>query len=298
MFIYLINISVCLNVLNQRAVAMFNSNDIKLEFIQSGQMALPRTMDGYIHRKATPELIVAQAYEGHYELSAGAEFAALRSGECFITRPDQPLEIWHYVDPDSGIFKSRWAHLKVSFIGGLDLFSLLELPLHPPESFSHSAGEILIKLIAMNAEDNLQSAVRRISLTFELLDLLIAISRPSPHFEIFIKNAEKLLPLLEFIHHNLAQPASVNVLAAKLNMSRAAFYAFFMKNIGIPPARYIEEQRMKAAAEKLRIPGKYSVNETAELLGFKNQFHFSKVFKRIYQMSPAQYRKSRTENMW
>ena len=64
--------------------------------------------------------------------------------------------------------------------------------------------------------------------------------------------------------------------------------ADFLEKTGQLPKNYIETLKMKKAAE-LYLP-EYSVIQTAHKLGYKDQYHFSRRFKKILGYSPSQIR--------
>jgi AraC-like DNA-binding protein len=59
------------------------------------------------------------------------------------------------------------------------------------------------------------------------------------------------------------------------------------------PYQYLLRLKMTHAAERLRAPDT-SVKQVADLLGFDDRFHFSRVFKRVIGVSPGQFARSHT----
>ncbi len=75
---------------------------------------------------------------------------------------------------------------------------------------------------------------------------------------------------------------------------RAAYSKFtvsrrFQQEVGLPPHVYLLQARIRKA-QKLLLEGK-SVIETAQMLGFHDQSHFTRFFKRFVGIPPAQYKK-------
>lgn len=58
----------------------------------------------------------------------------------------------------------------------------------------------------------------------------------------------------------------------------------------ISPAQYILSLRM-VNAQSLLENTDYKIGEIAEIVGYDNQLYFSRVFRKEYGVSPAQYRK-------
>jgi AraC-like DNA-binding protein len=61
------------------------------------------------------------------------------------------------------------------------------------------------------------------------------------------------------------------------------------------PYQFLLHLKMTHAAERLLAPDS-SVKQVADLLGFDDRFHFSRVFKRVIGISPGQY--ARENDRW
>lgn len=77
----------------------------------------------------------------------------------------------------------------------------------------------------------------------------------------------------------------ITALAKQTGYSASFIHHRFKKDFGMSPAKYIIGRKMKIARQKL-LEGK-SVSETASELGFYDQFHFSKAFKKHFGHSPS-----------
>ncbi len=63
----------------------------------------------------------------------------------------------------------------------------------------------------------------------------------------------------------------------------------YNRYFGMPPKRYIKFIKLKKGQTLLRIT-RLSVSEIAHILGYINVSKFSSEFKKIYNMTPSQYR--------
>jgi transcriptional regulator GlxA family with amidase domain len=79
---------------------------------------------------------------------------------------------------------------------------------------------------------------------------------------------------------------SVSALAKKCGVSARTLERYFLKDMGKCPKAWLSEQR-QLLASKLLLDGS-SVKETAACLGYKNQHHFSRDFKKQYGRPPSQ----------
>jgi AraC-like DNA-binding protein len=93
-----------------------------------------------------------------------------------------------------------------------------------------------------------------------------------------------------FITKNLRRLPSATRLPRTVNLSTSRFYELFKAQTGTCPASYIKNQRMSAAAKLLSASLK-SVKEIAAEVGFNDQSHFVRDFKRRYGMTPTTYRR-------
>ncbi len=101
------------------------------------------------------------------------------------------------------------------------------------------------------------------------------------------KNAlARLQPSLIYIGEHIHEPISIHELADSVRLSEKYFISFFKKVIGITPTNYIIQAKMKKALEYLH-EHKYSVKEVATLVGYSDIYTFSKVFKKVYGISPS-----------
>ena len=97
---------------------------------------------------------------------------------------------------------------------------------------------------------------------------------------------------LSAIHAQPAHPWTVAELASLACLSRSAFHERFSEVIGMPPLTYLTEHRLRLAARHLAQPD-LSINRISERVGYTSETAFSQAFRRQYQMTPSQYRKSR-----
>ena len=65
--------------------------------------------------------------------------------------------------------------------------------------------------------------------------------------------------------------------------------------MNISPAHYILSLRM-VNAQSLLENTDYNIGEIAAIVGYDNPLYFSRVFKKEYGVSPAQYRKNLEES--
>jgi len=92
-----------------------------------------------------------------------------------------------------------------------------------------------------------------------------------------------------YIENNYNKPIDLNVIADHFSFSPSYLTKIFVKHFNITPSKYIQNYRINIAKQLL---GDYSltINMVANLVGYTDQFHFSKSFKQVVGMSPTAFR--------
>ncbi|MFO1524199.1 MAG: helix-turn-helix transcriptional regulator, partial [Kiritimatiellia bacterium] len=77
------------------------------------------------------------------------------------------------------------------------------------------------------------------------------------------------------------------------SVSRSTFYRRFKEETGSPPARMLRAARLKEAARLLR-ESRVGIAEIARNCGFSSANYFSQVFRREFDVTPKEYRESKS----
>jgi AraC-like DNA-binding protein len=94
---------------------------------------------------------------------------------------------------------------------------------------------------------------------------------------------------IRLLDERLAHPWTVNELASKVGLSRAALARRFAEVLGEPPIGYLTRRRLAMAADLLADSGA-TVGSVSRRVGYASPFTFSAAFKREYGVSPTDYR--------
>ncbi|MGI5429451.1 AraC family transcriptional regulator [Streptomyces sp. CA-179760] len=86
-----------------------------------------------------------------------------------------------------------------------------------------------------------------------------------------------------------AHPWTVSSLAAKAGVSRAALARRLTGLVGEPPMSYLTGRRLALAVDRLRDSGD-ALDAVARRVGYGSDFALSTAFKRVYGVSPVEYR--------
>ncbi|MEC3908510.1 AraC family transcriptional regulator [Tamlana sp. 2201CG12-4] len=99
-----------------------------------------------------------------------------------------------------------------------------------------------------------------------------------------------LSKVLVYIGKHIHEEITVKALADYCHLSPDHFTRSFFANYEITPNKYIQLKRIERA-QFLLLTTRDSLNQIAERVGMKNISYFSRKFKAITGMSPAQFRK-------
>lgn len=94
---------------------------------------------------------------------------------------------------------------------------------------------------------------------------------------------------LSFIEQNFQSDISVEDIAASCGLNRSYFGKIFRTAIGRTPQDFLINYRMTKAAELLKL-SQLSVGDISNAVGYANQLHFSRAFKKVYGISPKNWR--------
>ena len=94
---------------------------------------------------------------------------------------------------------------------------------------------------------------------------------------------------LSFIEQNFQNNISVEDIAASCGLNRSYFGKIFHENMGKSPQEFLIYYRMIKATELLKLTD-LSIADIGNAIGYANQLHFSRAFKKVYGISPRQWR--------
>lgn len=98
-----------------------------------------------------------------------------------------------------------------------------------------------------------------------------------------------ILPAFNAIQKGFAdQDFTIKGISQLAGISEVYFRKIFAEVYGCPPQKYLTHLRMKKAAELLQTDYS-SVENVAEAVGYHSLYHFSKMFKKYYGVSPNNY---------
>ncbi len=158
------------------------------------------------------------------------------------------------------------------------------LPLADPDHFMQKMWSIITLLQLPKSEMNHAKAV------LQLEELLLEMQKPAVsvnhheniHLQAFSTLVEKIVSTPEYAWDFEKE-------ARKISISYAHFRRLFVKIYKVPPWTFVTSARLEKAASLLSATD-LQINEIANECGFEDEFYFSRLFKKNYQLSPKAHR--------
>ncbi|MEL6494322.1 MAG: AraC family transcriptional regulator [Cyanobacteria bacterium J06623_7] len=94
--------------------------------------------------------------------------------------------------------------------------------------------------------------------------------------------------VVEYIQTHLDLDLSLNTLASLVHLSSHYFASLFKQSTGLSPHKYITQCRLEKAQQLLRQD--LAIAFICQSVGFKNQSHFTRVFRQHFNITPKAYR--------
>ncbi len=95
--------------------------------------------------------------------------------------------------------------------------------------------------------------------------------------------------VLTYLHEHSDQPVGLNDLAIVAKLSPLQILRLFNKTLGLPPHRYLIQIRVEHA--KRQIAAGLPLSAVAVRVGFADQSHLNRHFKRLVGVTPGQYQR-------
>ena len=102
-------------------------------------------------------------------------------------------------------------------------------------------------------------------------------------------------PRREGLDVHLSDPGLTIATVAEANDISPRYLSYLLKQNGTPFSELIWDKRMEIASRWLAstAPGDISIAQVAFRVGFKSPAHFSRMFKRVFNQGPREYRQQK-----
>ena len=211
---------------------------------------------------------------------------SIKSGQGFLIFPEQITT--YYADQNL-----PWEYIWIEFDGlrvkqALDLTELsINAPVYHPHSKDlreQMMNEMLY--IVHHAKESPFHLIGHLYLFFDYLTQSVKSTKlvqSSKMSDYYIKEA------LNYIEQNFQNEITIEDIAGVCGINRSYFGKIFHNSIGCSPQEFLIKYRMAKATELLKLTS-LSIAEIGSAVGYENQLHFSRAFKKINGVSPREWR--------
>ncbi|BCZ45099.1 putative two-component response regulator [Clostridium gelidum] len=169
-------------------------------------------------------------------------------------------------------------HIKTMILSGFNDFSYAQ------SALKYGAKDFLLKPIKL---EELNTALQNILILLDSENKEISSFSIDPHS----LKPEKLSKLMEtYLRSNYSSTISLNKISNQFGFTTEYLSKLFKKYIGETPIKYITKIRINEAKLLLINQPDLEVQKVGELVGYKDAFYFSRVFKSNVGVYPSDYR--------
>lgn len=222
---------------------------------------------------------------GHY--ISGNDTITAKAGSIILYKPNQHQDYYYKAVEKAELY---WIHFTgsqaESLVDELDLagsnFHQVGIHAEYIELFENIIHELQIQKPHFNQ-----------LCTSYLIQLMSSFSRDAG----FLKNrAETYVEnymenIIKAMNEEFQQEHAIEHYAEMCNLSLFQFIRNFKKSTRYSPGKYIEKLRI-AKAKELLCDSSLSITEISGIVGYKDPFYFSKVFKKASGIAPSEFRSS------
>ena len=101
---------------------------------------------------------------------------------------------------------------------------------------------------------------------------------------------------IQYINTNYCLPLKLAHVARQTGMSVSSLERAFKKTLSVTYSVYLNKVRIARAIQMLEEGVEHSISEIAFACGFSNQYHFARMFKKMTQACPREFKKAVIEN--
>ena len=101
---------------------------------------------------------------------------------------------------------------------------------------------------------------------------------------------DTMTKVMDYLHASYAEHITGQTLARKFGYVPSYISFLFRQAYGQSPAEYLTGLRLRKAKDLIRSQPDLLIREVAEQVGFKNPYHFSRVFKKNEGLWPTEYK--------
>ncbi len=274
----------------------FEDLDPTFLFTWKGTRESKKNEDSY-HSHDYSEMAFVLSGSGRYFVEG--EMLSVREGDLLIFGPNVRHQALYC--PDIAVPATEF------FVGfsGVHFQGLPEnaIPLPGGQVLTHTAGELKRRLFRLCAAMQEENAVcrqgRYYMMKAYLIEMILLVLREQcepaerPRGYAFESVNKKYVvdQIIGYFEDHFSEKISLDQIAENMYLSPFYISKIFKSETGATPIRHLIDIRLEKARELLEGGWDGSIQEVAATVGYNDAYHFSKLFKKRYGVSPSQVRR-------
>lgn len=232
----------------------------------------------------------------HYVISGKGVFSTqgedyeLGAGESFVIKPEQLIS---YVSDEH----DPWHYCWIAFTGEQASELIAATGVNPLQPIIHATRNRHIPVLFRHIQQALRAKksnaqLRSIGYLYQLLGEYCETLSASAAAG-FVAEAESDRVVQQAIHYlstQYAEPITIEMMAESLGYNRAYLSRIFKRHTKMTPVTFLLKLRVDKARQLLRERLELTIEQIASSVGFYDPLYFSKQFRRLYGVSPSEYR--------
>ena len=146
--------------------------------------------------------------------------------------------------------------------------------------------ELAITVFRNGASDYLKKPIHEDALK-ESLQTVLGIRERS-----FYRSQVGIHKAIQYINANYCIPLKLTHVARETGMSVSCLERAFKKTLGVTYSVYLNKVRIARAIQMLEKGVEFSISEIAFACGFSNQYHIARMFRKMTQVCPREFKKA------
>ena len=210
-------------------------------------------------------------------------------GDFFFLPPNVEMR---YLPNDN----APWAYYWFYLIGdgakelGLSMGFTLDNPIH--HSTNPKQVDELLNSLFISGISQEERYFKTLSALYSVASHL-AVNRKNADYVCNSDTVERIKSIIKLNHKD--PEFKVDCLSDMVFISQSYICKIFKNKTGMSPVKYLVEQRLKSAAGLLK-ENDYAVKKLSLLVGFKDELHFMKAFKKEYGLTVKEFRQKYKQN--
>lgn len=233
------------------------------------------------------QFILIYCVEGQGEISIKGNVQSIRADHFFII----PAGMAHaYRSDEHNPWSIYWIHFAGSKSEAFARFADQPLPIERNKTSRINDRIDLFSEIFRNLDRGF--ALETLEYVNQCLPHLLASFTHLSQFRLVKESGEKdpVAQSINFMLESLTKKLKLDEIATETGLSASHYSRLFQNRTGHSPIDYFIQLKIQRACRLLDNSG-WMIADVSREMGFDDQFYFSRVFRKVMGMSPADYRK-------